>query len=117
MVVIDVLVIVRPQPDLGDQRAMVAGAAGELAVAARQPQEVHVAAHEDRVERAQRAPRREGERAAVDAAEAGWREQGAEPAVDIVEVGFDDFRNGTRMLDAFLTRPAVVRGLEIPHRP
>jgi GST-like protein len=32
-------------------------------------------------------------------------------------VGFDDFRNVARMLDAFLTRPAVVRGLEIPHRP
>jgi hypothetical protein len=32
-------------------------------------------------------------------------------------VGFDDFRNVARMLDAFLTRPAVVRGLEIPRRP
>jgi GST-like protein len=32
-------------------------------------------------------------------------------------VGFDDFRNVARMLDAFLTRPAGVRGLEIPRRP
>jgi GST-like protein len=32
-------------------------------------------------------------------------------------VGFDDLRNVARMLDAFLTRPAVVRGLEIPRRP
>jgi GSH-dependent disulfide-bond oxidoreductase len=31
-------------------------------------------------------------------------------------VGFDDFRKVARMLDAFLTRPAVVRGLEIPRR-
>jgi GST-like protein len=32
-------------------------------------------------------------------------------------VGFDDFRNVAHMLDAFLTRPAVVRRLEIPRRP
>lgn len=32
-------------------------------------------------------------------------------------VGFDDLRNAARMLDAFLTRCAVVRGLEIPRRP
>jgi GST-like protein len=31
-------------------------------------------------------------------------------------VGFDDFRHVARALDAFLARPAVVRGLQIPRR-
>ena len=31
-------------------------------------------------------------------------------------VGFEDFRHVKRALDAFLARPAVVRGLEIPQR-
>jgi len=32
-------------------------------------------------------------------------------------VGFDDFRNVKRVLDAFVARPAVQRGLNIPQRP
>ena len=32
-------------------------------------------------------------------------------------VGFADFPNVRRALDAFLARPAVARGLEIPKRP
>ncbi len=32
-------------------------------------------------------------------------------------VGFDEFRHVARALDAFVARPAVVRGLEIPPRP
>jgi len=32
-------------------------------------------------------------------------------------VGIDDFRNVTRSLEAFVARPAVGRGLEIPKRP
>ena len=32
-------------------------------------------------------------------------------------VGIDDFANVTRVLEAFLARPAVVRGLKIPPRP
>ena len=32
-------------------------------------------------------------------------------------VGFDDFSNVKRVLAAFLERPAVVRGLNIPQRP
>jgi len=31
-------------------------------------------------------------------------------------VGFDDFPNVTRLLQAFLARPAVIRGLSIPKR-
>jgi GST-like protein len=31
-------------------------------------------------------------------------------------VGFDDFRNVSRALDAFVARPAVTRGLAIPAR-
>ncbi|ESH93171.1 glutathione S-transferase [Cupriavidus sp. HPC(L)] len=31
-------------------------------------------------------------------------------------VGFDDFRQVQRVLDAFVARPAVIRGLEIPKR-
>jgi GST-like protein len=31
-------------------------------------------------------------------------------------VGFDEYRNVQRVLDAFLARPAVQRGLEIPKR-
>jgi GST-like protein len=31
-------------------------------------------------------------------------------------VGFDEFRHVARALDAFVARPAVVRGLAIPHR-
>jgi GST-like protein len=31
-------------------------------------------------------------------------------------VGIGDFRNVTRVLDAFVARPAVVRALDIPHR-
>ncbi|MBF6618532.1 MAG: glutathione S-transferase N-terminal domain-containing protein [Candidimonas sp.] len=32
-------------------------------------------------------------------------------------VGFEDFRNVARALDAFVNRPAVVKGLNIPARP
>ena len=32
-------------------------------------------------------------------------------------VGFDDFRHVERALEAFVARPAVERGLEIPRRP
>jgi len=32
-------------------------------------------------------------------------------------VGFDDFKNTQRVLDGFLARPAVQRGLQIPKRP
>jgi GST-like protein len=32
-------------------------------------------------------------------------------------VGISEFANVTRALDAFLARPAVVRGLAIPARP
>lgn len=32
-------------------------------------------------------------------------------------VGFEDFRNVQRVLQAFLARPAVAKGLEIPHKP
>jgi GST-like protein len=32
-------------------------------------------------------------------------------------VGIDDFTNVKRVLQAFLARPAVVRGLQIPKRP
>jgi GST-like protein len=32
-------------------------------------------------------------------------------------VGFDDFKNVKRVLAAFLARPAVVRGMQIPKRP
>ena len=32
-------------------------------------------------------------------------------------VGFDDFRNVQRVLDTFMARPAVQRGLKIPSRP
>jgi GST-like protein len=32
-------------------------------------------------------------------------------------VGFDEFKQVRRVLDAFLERPAVQRGLEIPQRP
>ncbi|MGK9797716.1 glutathione binding-like protein, partial [Salmonella enterica subsp. enterica] len=31
-------------------------------------------------------------------------------------VGFDDFPQVQRVLDAFVARPAVIRGLEIPKR-
>ena len=31
-------------------------------------------------------------------------------------VGFGDFREVKRVLDAFVARPAVIRGLEIPKR-
>jgi GST-like protein len=31
-------------------------------------------------------------------------------------VGVDDFRNVTRSLEAFLARPAVAKGLQIPRR-
>jgi len=31
-------------------------------------------------------------------------------------VGFDDFPEVARVLDAFVARPAVVRGLAIPQR-
>ena len=32
-------------------------------------------------------------------------------------VGFNDFPNVKRVLDTFVARPAVIRGLEIPKRP
>jgi GST-like protein len=32
-------------------------------------------------------------------------------------VGFSDFGNVKRVLDAFVARPAVQRGLEIPRKP
>jgi GST-like protein len=32
-------------------------------------------------------------------------------------VGIGDFPNVTRTVDAFVARPAVARGLEIPKRP
>ena len=32
-------------------------------------------------------------------------------------VGFAEYRNVRRVLDAFLARPAVQRGLKIPSRP
>jgi GSH-dependent disulfide-bond oxidoreductase len=32
-------------------------------------------------------------------------------------VGFSEFKEVQRVLDAFVQRPAVVRGLDIPKRP
>src|SRR6185436_20031422 len=75
--------LMRLQPHLGDQRTVIACLARDVAVAAHELDEIDVAAHEDRIERAHRAPRRERERAAIDAAEPRGPQELAEPAVDV----------------------------------
>ena len=46
MIVDEMVVVVGAEADVGDEGAVVAGAAGELAVAAGEAHEVHVAADE-----------------------------------------------------------------------
>src|ERR1043165_7663309 len=87
-----VMGVVRVEAYLGDQWAVIARTFRELGVAARELHEVDIAAHEDRVERTNRAPRGERQRSALDAAKAGWTEQVAEPAVHVVEIAADDDR-------------------------